>query len=87
MSRWLIRIFILLFLFSHLALSFHHHKHHFFEPSCSLCQFISSSSNFVPENHHDVSTPIYEIGCVILEDQVIYPFLQKNPFLSRSPPA
>ena len=87
MSRWLIRFFILLFLFFHLALSFHPHKHHFVQPTCSLCSFILSSSNFVIENHYDVLTPVYEIGYVTVEDQVINPFLNKNHFLNRSPPA
>jgi len=87
MNRWLIRFFILLFLFFHLALSFHHHNHHFVQPTCSLCSFILSSSNFVPENDHEVLTPVYEIGYATVKDQVIHPFLHRNPFLNRSPPA
>jgi hypothetical protein len=87
MSRWLIKLFVFLFLFFHLALSFHHHNHHLIQTSCSLCQFILSSSNFVPENHHEVLTLFYNVGYVILEDQVIHPFLHRNPFLNRSPPA
>jgi hypothetical protein len=86
MNRWLIRFFILLFLFFHLALSFHHHNHHFFQPSCSLCSFISSSSNFVPENDHEVLTPLCEIGHAPVKDQGIHPFLGRSPFPNRSPP-
>jgi hypothetical protein len=87
MSRWLIRFFIFLFLFFHLALSFHHHNHHFVQSTCSLCSFILSSSNFIPENDHEVLIPSYEIEHAPVEDQVIHPFIHKNPFLNRSPPA
>jgi hypothetical protein len=87
MSRWLTRFLILLFIFFHLGLSFHHHNHDFVQSSCALCSFILSSSNFVPENSHEVLTPIYNITYVTLEDQVIHPFLYRNPFLNRSPPA
>jgi hypothetical protein len=87
MNRWLIRLFIILFLFFHLALSFHHHNHHFVQPTCSLCQFISSSSNFIPENDHEFLAPVYETGYAVIEDQVIHPFLHRNLFLNRSPPA
>ncbi len=87
MSRWLIRFFILLFLFFHLGLSFHHHNHHLTQTTCSLCSYISSSSNFVPEINHEVVTPVYEIGHATTEHQVVHPFLHRNPFLNRSPPA
>jgi hypothetical protein len=87
MSRWLIRFFILLFLFFHLALSFHYHNNHFVQPNCSLCSFILSSSNFIPEIHHEVLSPVHEMGHVTTEDQVIHLFLHRNPFLNRSPPA
>ena len=87
MSRWLIRLFIFLFLFFHLGLSFHHHNHPLVRPTCSLCSFISSSTNFVPQNHHDVLPPVYEMGYATVEDQVIHPSLDKNHFLNRSPPA
>jgi hypothetical protein len=87
MSRWLIRFFILLFLFFHLALSFHYHNHHFVQPTCALCQFILSSSNFTPENHHEVLFHLNEIGYATIEDRVIHPYLHKNLCLARSPPA
>ena len=87
MSRWQIRFFILLFLFFHLALSFHHHNHDLAQPTCSLCLFILSSSSFIPEDHYESSPPVYQIRALSIENQAINPFLDKKTFLNRSPPS
>lgn len=80
-------LIVLFFLFSIIAIAFHHHEDSLFHHDCPLCIAGIHNESFINQNHFDITPHFDATDRVFIEAYFSRRFNDMQSFLSRAPPA